>query len=313
MSKTSVKPSNIPEIQTSQKIHSVYNAKCEECGSIFFYNDFHRGERICTNCGLVLESKMIKYSEDLKPCITFEDKMRISHNGGPIGGFRVRDLISKTTIKFRDCKGNPRFFRLMKIDAGKQPELRSLCISLMHLNRICWDLSLPVRIKDDASEIFNKAWKMGVLRGYSIELMASASVYYACRKNKLARTISEIARCSGLEAVRISRLFSKLSALLAIPLPRMEYTVFAEKYAKILNLGQAHTQKIIKATKFLKCPAFLGKNPLSIIGALIYIIPRIDGKKFSQKEIASALNITEVTIRKRIYELKPFYNQIMNL
>lgn len=311
MSKTSVTPSNIPEIRTSHKVSTATSAKCEECGSIFSYHDSHRGEIICTNCGLVLESKMIKYSEDLKPCITFEDKMRISHNGGPIGGSRVKDLISKTTIKYRDCKGNPRFRRLMKIEAGKQADLRSLSISLMHLNRISSELALPNHVRDDASEIFNKAWKMGVLRGYSIEMVASASVYYACRKNKIARTISEVANCSSLEPVKISRLFSKLFVLLSIPIPRIDYSAFAEKYSKLLKLDPVHTAKIIKATKTLKITTFLGKNPLSIIGALIYIIPRIDGKKYSQKEIASTLKITEVTIRKRINELKPYYNQLL--
>jgi transcription initiation factor TFIIB len=312
MSKTSVTPSNIPDIRPTPLGSAPTKAKCHECGSIFLYHDFNRGEVVCTKCGLVLESKMIKYSEDLKPCITFEDKMKISHNGGPIGGSRIKDQISKTTIKSRDCRGNPYFRRLMKIEAGKQADLRSLSISLMHLKRISSELSLPSYVQDDASEIFNKAWKMGVLRGYSIELVVSASVYYACRKNKIARTTSEIAKCSSLDPVRVSRLFSKLFKILSISIPRIDYSAFAEKYAKILKVDPIHTAKIIKATKILKTTTFLGKNPLSFIGALIYIIPRLDGKKYSQKQIASLLNITEVTIRKRINDLKPFYPQILN-
>ena len=154
---------------------------------------------------------------------------------------------------------------------------------------------------------------MGALRGLSIELVASACIYIACRKFRIARTLLEVAACSNLEPVRLSRVFSKIYALLVVPLPRVDYAAFAEKYAKMLKLGPKQSYLLVKIMKSVNFSKFSGKNPLSIIGALIYIIQQAEGKKMSQKQISEVLNITEVTIRKRSTEIKPLYNRISKI
>ena len=313
MSKTCANYSGTCEIDFSHQIASADDKRCKDCGGIFFYNDKFRGEIICRNCGLVIESKMINYSDSIKPCLNFDEKMKIAHNAGPIGGSRVKDLFSKTSFQFRDCMHNPRFLRLMKIDSTKDPSLRSVSLSMVHLNRICTELSLPEHVKEESSSVFFKAWKIGALRGFSIELVTSACIYFACRKYRIARTLSEIGACSTLDPFRLSRVFSKVFSMLGLPLPRMDYIAFAEKYAKMLKLGPKQSSNLMKIMKSIKLSKFSGKNPLSIIGALIYIIQQADGKKISQKDISNVLNITEVTIRKRIYELKPLYNRIANI
>jgi transcription initiation factor TFIIB len=47
-----------------------------------------------------------------------------------------------------------------------------------------------------------------------------------------------------------------------------------------------------------------GRSPLAIVGAIIYIASIITHEKRTQAEIASAANVTEVTIRNRYKELK---------
>ena len=58
-------------------------------------------------------------------------------------------------------------------------------------------------------------------------------------------------------------------------------------------LHEARHQKII-----------LGKDPLGMVSALLYIACQLKGQATTQKEIANAAGVTEVTLRNRKKELE---------
>ena len=49
-----------------------------------------------------------------------------------------------------------------------------------------------------------------------------------------------------------------------------------------------------------------GKNPIGIIGAIIYYVCNVNNYTLSQVKIAKKLRITDITIRSRLKELRLF-------
>ncbi len=65
--------------------------------------------------------------------------------------------------------------------------------------------------------------------------------------------------------------------------------------------GEEVAHKVLRAAKQLKLTS--GRAPKSIAAAVSYIASKITGEYRTQREIAEAAQITEVTIRNRYKEL----------
>ena len=70
---------------------------------------------------------------------------------------------------------------------------RNLAFALSEIDRNSSNLGLPRSVREDASVIYKKAVDHKLIRGRSIEGVVSASIYIACRRCNLPRTLEEIA------------------------------------------------------------------------------------------------------------------------
>jgi len=76
--------------------------------------------------------------------------------------------------------------------AGSGDDRGGLAHGLSEVRRIVSRLELSESIRDQACQLFRSAQNEDLLRGRSIEAMAAASVYGACRCNGWPRTLDEI-------------------------------------------------------------------------------------------------------------------------
>lgn len=285
--------------------------KCPECGSKDIVMDFTKGTSICSSCGLVLDMQI-----DMGPEWRAYDSSELaerSRTGSPITplkaemGLRtqignIRKDISGKTLPF---SSQTKYRRLSRIDnRTRKSEIRNLRFALKELKRIKSQLELPEDVAEMGAMIYRKALKKNLIRGRSIDGMISASLYLACRRKKLPQTLKDIASVSNISSKELGR-------CIRIILQKLDLKVFPSDYSALVHrLGinlrvtmKARRQAVTILNIARDQGATVGKNPMSLAAAALYISTIQTGERRTQQEIANIAKITPVTIRNRFKEL----------
>jgi len=94
---------------------------------------------------------------------------------------------------------------------------RNLAHGLGEVRRIVSALELSEAIRDQACQLFRSAQNEDLLRGRSIEAIAAASVYGACRCNGLSRLLDEVSEMARVEESRVANAYKTLNEELGLP------------------------------------------------------------------------------------------------
>ncbi|MCQ5337603.1 MAG: transcription initiation factor IIB [Candidatus Methanomethylicia archaeon] len=288
--------------------------KCPNCGSTSFVNNYERGEVVCTNCGLVVTEKVIDRGPEWR-AFTSEERDKRSRVGSPLSP-TVHDKGLSTVIDWRDKDAMGR-----KLEPKKRIEIlrwrkwqirtrvhssidRNLAQAMSELDRISSQLELPKSVKEEAAVIYRKAVEKGLVRGRSIESVMAAAIYAACRTQKVPRTLDEIAKYTKAGRKDVARCYRLLLKEVNIKIPIADPIDFTVRIGSILNLSgitQHRAAEIIREAK--KRGITAGKDPAGLAAAAIYIASLLENERRTQKEIAQAAQVTEVTVRNRYKEL----------
>lgn len=286
-----------------------------ECGSNHLIMDYIRGELVCQVCGLVLEDFFIKPQENYI-AYGFEGNGPNAHFGSP-SSITLHDKGLSTEIdwKNKDAYGNKISYknsktmqRLRKVQyfmrCSNSAE-RNLIKALAEINRISQEMDLPKNVRENASMIYRKAVNKNLIRGHSINGIASASLYLACRQCRVPRALDEISKYSNVKRKQIGRssrfLTRQLKIETKLPSPRDYISRFCSK----LKLDIKVRGKSIEILELASKKGLIsGKEPHSLAGASIYIASLLCNQKRKQREIAEISGVSEVTIRKRYKELR---------
>jgi len=65
-------------------------------------------------------------------------------------------------------------------------------VAQAEIDRLSALLSIPEETRLDSMEIYREAWENDLIHGRSIEKVLAASMYMACRKHNVPRTLDEI-------------------------------------------------------------------------------------------------------------------------
>jgi transcription initiation factor TFIIB len=135
--------------------------------------------------------------------------------------------------------------------------------------------------------------------------MIAAAIYAACRITKTLRTLDEIAKASLVDRKKIARAYRILQCRLEIKLPitdPLDYISSIAKKTGISGRTQILAIKILHETKRKHLAD--GRTPSSLAAAALYIACLQTGEKKTQRNIAKAAGITEVTVRNRYKEIE---------
>ena len=181
---------------------------------------------------------------------------------------------------------------------------RNLVFALSEISKIANNLNLPKNILETASVIYRRAVKEHIIRGRSIQGVASAAIYMACRQCGLARTLEEIAQASGIHKKEVGRNYRFLIKELDYFIPPLKPSQYITKFSSQLTTqGKVEeiAHKILTTARELKLTS--GRGPTGIAAAASYIASVLIGERRTQREIAEIAQVTEVTIRNRYKEL----------
>ena len=186
---------------------------------------------------------------------------------------------------------------------------RNLSQAMSELTRLSDKLHIPSSVGENAAFIYRKALDEGLIRGRSIKSIAAASLYAACRLTRTPRSLKEIAEVSTRRRKEISRCYRMLQRELEIRMPFDEPVKYVSKIASFAGLSQK-TQSIAVQIlqKARKIRVDIGKGPAGIAAAALYIASIMDGEKVTQKLLAEAADVTEVTVRNRYKGLNKSLN-----
>ena len=288
---------------------------CPECGSTNIVHDPDSGELICGDCGLVMKDSMVNEGPEWRAFTPTEKESR-SRVGVPLS-FAVHDKGLTTMIGRvgRDAFGRKlpmdtklQMLRLRKWQIRSRVHSsvdRNLAQAMAELDRLSDKLHIPPSIKEKAAVIYRKALDRGLVRGRSISAITAASLYAACRMTQTPRTLREISAQSPIEKKDIARCYRLMLRELEIQMPKPEAQLRVPKIAAKVGVGEKTQQTAVdllrKATK-LRTSA--GKDPMGLAAAALYIACVMCDEKRTQKMIADAAGVTEVTIRNRYKGLK---------
>ena len=287
---------------------------CSICGASDFYEDLTRGETICTSCGCVLTERTIDSGPEWR-AFTTEERNARARAGSPMT-LTMADKGLATTIGWSDRDANGRaikasqraaIYRMRKWQIRTlvhSSQHRNLSIALSEMDRLTSQLGVPRESKETAALIYRKALAKRLVRGRSIEGMVAATIYLSCRIHKIPRQLDEIvteARVNRKELGQCVRLILRyVDVKVPIPsandlMPRIsaDLALDGKTVQTAMNIINDARERGITA----------GKDPGGLAAAALYIAGIIEDDRRTQREIAEASNVTEVTVRNRYKDL----------
>ncbi len=309
--KEKVVPEKVKEVKTEE---AEVKAKCPECGSRQLEHDYERAELVCADCGLVIDEDLIDMGPEWR-AFDHDQRMKRSRVGAPMT-YTIHDKGLSTMIDWRnrDSYGKPissknraQLYRLRKwqrrIRVSNATE-RNLAFALSELDRMASALGLPRNVRETAAVVYRKAVDKNLIRGRSIEGVAAAALYAACRQISVPRTLDEIAQVSRVSRKEIGRTYRFISRELGLKLMPTSPIDYVPRFCSGLNLkGEVQSKAVEILRQASEKELTSGRGPTGVAAAAIYISSILCGERRTQREVAEVAGVTEVTIRNRYKEL----------
>lgn len=181
---------------------------------------------------------------------------------------------------------------------------RQRLVAQAEIDRLSSLLTIPEKTRESSLEIYRKAWENDLIHGRSIEKILAASMYMACRKHNVPRTLDEIEKVTRVgrkDVIKACKLLANRLGMKLAPISPLEYV---GRFCVKLNLTDCAVEKAREIVeKALERDMTSGRGPTGIAASAIYIAAILCDTKKTQKEVAEATGVTEVTLRVRYKEM----------
>jgi transcription initiation factor TFIIB len=287
---------------------------CCICDSGRQITDLASGEIICGSCGRVSPDKAMENRAEWR---TFSSENISRQRVGSPSSLAFHDMGLSTIIGKvnKDSAGHNldasmdyRMQRLRTWDARTRVQTaghRSLMQAFSELERLKDKLGLSNAIVQKTAYIYRKAQEKRLARGRSVSSILAAATYIACREMGAARTLRDFTEITNVKRKALSRSYRLLVLKLDIKVPSMDLMKCIAKIANKAKLGEK-TQRMAMFTMndLINKEIAAGKDPMGLAATVLYLSCLTNGEATTQKEIAEAAGVTEVTIRTRFKDLK---------
>lgn len=279
---------------------------CRMCGAAHWVNDPSTLELHCAECGLVVEGSELVATAP-PPLETSEG------SGRGIGPFvapgGTRRLLGSTLSIRKDGQGRPldwqrryEFQHLRRVmqrqtsRAMEGPLDRSMARSAIAQSGE--RLGLPPVVLGEAERLFRDAKVAGLFRGRSLPSSVGATLYAACRRYSIPRTLGEIAKGVGARRSEVGRTFKVVHRGLDLPIPSVASRAFLTRYAEELALSASVRSSVESMLEeAAQNPELSGLSPHGLVAALLYLAAERNGEHRSRAQVARVSAVTEVTLR----------------
>ncbi len=289
--------------------------RCPRCSKGPMVVDASGGELFCSSCGFVVKDKIEEVGPEWR-AFSKEEKDDRSRTGVP-SSLAMHDMGLATVIGLADRDASGRSLpvsmratieRLRTWDGRSQvhePVDRNLRQAFSELDRLADKLNVSDSVIEKAAYIYRKALERGLVRGRSISALIAASLYAACRDTETPRTLKDVSGVSNVKKKDVARCYRLLLREMDIRMPVVDPTKCISRIASKSGLSEKTKRKaldILRKAEETRTSA--GKDPMGLAAAALYVACVILGENKTQKDVAEAAGVTEVTIRNRYKGLK---------
>jgi transcription initiation factor TFIIB len=270
-------------------------------------------ELVCDDCGLVLEERQIDRGPEWR-AFNHTERDSKSRVGAPTTE-TMHDRGLTTTIDWKDKDAHGRSLssekrsqmhrlrkwqeRIRTRDAGE----RNLQFALSEIDRMASALGVPRSVREVASVLYRRALNEDLIRGRSIEGVATSALYAACRQEGLPRSLDEVVEVSRVERNEVGRTYRYISHELGLEMQPVDPKQYLPRFASELEVSERVQQKAAEIIDVSAEAGLLsGKSPTGFAAAALYSACLLCNEQRTQREIAQVAQVTEVTIRNRYQE-----------
>ena len=293
------------------------NAKdnCPRCVKGKMVTDNESGEMFCSKCGFVMSEKIQESGPEWRSFTQDEHGDR-ARAGAPTP-LTMHDMGLATIINpvNKDASGKPltasmknTIERLRTWDSRSQvhePVDRNFRQAFSELNRLKDKLAISDSVVEKAAYIYRKALDKGLVRGRSISALMASALYAACRDTETPRNLKDVEIAANIKRKDIARCYRLLVKELDLKMPVTDSVQCVARIASKIGIQEKTKRFAIKVLKVAQeNEASAGKDPMGLAAAALYLSCVKNGEDKTQRDIAEAANVTEVTIRNRYKGLK---------
>ncbi len=186
-----------------------YCSNCPECNSGLIH-DFSKGEFLCQKCGYVVLDEVNDYGPE-SISKDFEEKTRIARASGTLS-FSQHDYGLRTEIGsgLKDYGGKAinsqmaehltslrKWHSRIRVSSSKERRLSNV---LSKITETCSNLSLPKILIETAAMIYRNYEKNKEAKGKSVSCISAATIYLACKRCSIVRSLDEIVEATGVSS-----------------------------------------------------------------------------------------------------------------
>ena len=283
---------------------------CDDCGSNALFYDATRGDCICESCGLVAESSIISYKIEWNAYDRDEEqkKARSEYPSRILCNYHLGTNFKSILTDYRQIKGHnlqqKQYRRLARIQNQNYDRYSNLKNAIFTLKHIKSQLNLSSDTSNTAFVLYRIAQKKRMVRGRSVINMMAAAVYLACRKKELPILIKDIARVANITSKQLGKSVRLYLRNVKLSKDFHDPIIYINRLGDALNLtGYTRIIAIDILRKTRERGIVIGKSPIIIAAASIYIASIQTGERRTQAQISNIAQTTPATIRKRFKEI----------
>ena len=275
--------------------------QCPECGGPVSTDAI---ETVCDDCGLVVDEDDLDRGPEWRQYNAHTER----RTGAPMTETLHDHGLATEIGHGRDAKGNHisadkrrRLYRMRRLHAQgryKSKADRNLAHGFREIGRLTGTLGLPKSIEEQACALFRSAQNEDLLRGRSIEAMATASLHGAIRVNGLSRTLDELVRYARVDEHRIKNAYQTLNTELGLPAKPMQPSQYVPRLASDLNVPKDVRQRAATLAEAAEADALtVGLKPSGFAAACLYLAAQEHDYRLTQQAIADHASASTQTIR----------------
>jgi transcription initiation factor TFIIB len=278
--------------------------ECPECGG---RTRVESAERVCADCGLVVEADRIDHGPEWR---SFDDDdANPKRTGAPLTRSRHDRGLSTEIGRSTRVKGRKRRRLARMRTQHNRAQIstkrdRNKVYAYTEIRRLTGVLELPDSVRDTACTLFDSAQDESLLRGRSLEGFSAACVYVACRTADVARTVGEV--CAEAKATEDEHqaAFDAMNRELGLPIGPTGPAEYLPRFASDLGASPDVERRAGElADRAVSEGIANGRNPVGVAAACLYTAARELGADCTQQEAADVADVTPVTVRRTYVEL----------
>jgi len=281
--------------------------KCPNCYGTSFLEDHRKGETLCKECGVVVEDNHIDTTAEWT---NSEDEPNKARAGAPMTMARA-DMGIRTVIgsksDFMKLSGSSlrKYKKLQREDVRSATKTeRNLKYAFDDLKRFGSVLKLPANVEEEAARLYRRALEKNLIRGRTVEAIMAGCIFLACKNFSVPKGFKEMCELTNVDQKDFGKAFKHVARRLGIRFGPTSAIDFIPRYSAAIGLQANSQSKAVDVLKKAeKAGLDNGKGPLGMAAAALYLGAQLAGQHITQKQVADATAVTEVTIRNRYKEI----------